>query len=86
MFFLTHCCQSPVLGVSPSHLPRIHSQTVLVSGPAVGAARILIWSYTCVFLPPMSTAIRTTTFSFVGALYAFIYSVDAESALLIMWI
>ena len=31
------------------------SNTGLVSGPAVGAAQILIWSYSCVFLPLMST-------------------------------
>jgi len=30
---------------SPPHLPRMPSNTVLVSGPAVGAAQILIWSY-----------------------------------------
>ena len=51
---------------SPPHLPR--SNTVLISGPAVGAAQILIWSYSYVFLPPMSTAIRASEFSFVGAL------------------
>ena len=38
------------------------SKTVLVSGPAVGPAQILIWSYSWVFLPPMSTAIRTNAF------------------------
>ena len=38
------------------------SNTVLVSGPAVGAAQILNWSYACVFLPPMSTAIRIVCF------------------------
>ena len=53
---------------SPRHLPRMPSNTVLVSGPAVGAAQTLIWSYSCVFLPPMSTAVRTSAFSFVGAL------------------
>ena len=37
------------------HLPRMASNTGLVSGPAVGAAQILIWSYSCVFLPLMST-------------------------------
>ena len=58
MFFLSHCCQSPF----PLHLLRMPSNTVLVSGPAVGAAQILIWSYSCVFLPPMSTAIRTSVF------------------------
>ena len=70
MFFLSHCCQSPFhsLGHSPPHLPRMPSNTALISGPAVGAAQILIWSCSCVFLLPMSTAIRTSTFSFVGAL------------------
>ena len=58
---------------SPPHLPRMPSNTVLISGPAVGAAQILIWSYSCVFLPPMSTAIRTSVFSFVGALNDLLY-------------
>ena len=57
---------------SPPHLPRIHSNTV-ISGPAVGAAQILICSYFSVFLPPMSTAIRTSVFSFVGALNGLLY-------------
>ena len=35
---------------------------MLISRPAVGAAQILIWSYSCVFLPPTSTAIRTNRF------------------------
>ena len=58
---------------SPPHLPRMPSNTVLNSGPAVGAAQILIWSYSCVFLPPMSTSIRTSAFSFVGALNVLSY-------------
>ena len=45
---------------SPSHLPRMSSNTVLISGPAMGAAQIRIWSYSYVFLPPMSTAITTS--------------------------
>ena len=49
------------------------SNPVLVSGPAVGAAQTLICSYTCVFLPSMSTAIRTSVFSFVGALSVLLY-------------
>ena len=53
---------------SPPHLPRMPSSTVLISGAAVGAAQILVWSYSSVFLPPMSTAIRISVFSFVGAL------------------
>ena len=53
---------------SPRHLPRMPSNTVLISRPAVRAAQILIWSYSCVSLPPMSTAIRTSAFSFVEAL------------------
>ena len=48
------------------------SNTVLVSRPAVGVAQTLIWSYSCVFLPPMSTAIRTSAFSFVGDLTVFL--------------
>ena len=36
------------------------SNTVLISGPAVGATQILIWAYFFVFLPPMSTTIRTS--------------------------
>jgi len=48
---------------SPPHLPKMPSNTVLISGPAGGAAQILIWSYASVFLPPMSTAIRTSAFS-----------------------
>jgi len=35
---------SPSLGVSPPHLPRMPSNTVLISGPIVGAAQILIGS------------------------------------------
>ena len=58
---------------SPPHLPRMPSNTVLISGPAVGAAQILTWSYSCVFLPPMSTAIRTSAFSFVGPLNDLLY-------------
>ena len=58
---------------SPLHLPKMHSNTVLISGPAVGAAHILIWSYASVFLPLVSTAIRTIAFSFVGALSDLLY-------------
>ena len=53
---------------SPPHLPRMPSSTVLVSGPALRAAQVLIWSYSCLSLPPVSTAIRTSAFSPVGAL------------------
>ena len=49
----------------PPHLPRMPSSSVLISGPGVGAAQILIWSYACEFLPLMSTAMRTSAFSFV---------------------
>ena len=56
---------------SPPHLPSIPSNTVLISGPAVAAAQILFWSYSCVFLSLMSTAIRTSAYSFVGALNSF---------------
>ena len=58
---------------SPPCLPRMPSNTLLISGPAVGVTQILIWSYSCVFLPPMSTAIRTGVFSFMGALNDLLY-------------
>ena len=75
MFFLSHCYQSPSLAVShcPPNLSRMPSNTVLISGPAVGAAQILIWSLSCVFLPPVSTAVRTSAFSIVGALNVLLY-------------
>ena len=58
---------------TPPHLPRMPSNTVLVSDLAVGAAQILIWFYAFIFLPPVSTAIRTSVFSFVGALSVLLY-------------
>ena len=56
-----------------THLPRMPSNTALISGPAVGAAQILIWSCSYVFLPLMSTAVRTSVLSFVGALSDLFY-------------
>ena len=81
MFFLSHCCQSFSLAGShsPPHLPRMPSNTVLISGPAVGAAQDLIWSYFSVFLPPMSTAIRTSAFFCVGALNDPLYIPHTQS-------
>ena len=75
MFFLSHSCQEcfPLWGVSPPHLPRMPSNTVLVSGPAVGTTQILTWSCSSVLLPPMSTTIRTSAVSFVGALSGLLY-------------
>ena len=63
---------------SPPYLPRMSSNTVLISGPAVGANQILIWSYFCVFLPPMSAAIRTSVFSFIGALGGLLYIPETQ--------
>ena len=64
----------PSLGShSPSHLPRMPSNTMLISGHAMGVTQILIRKYFSVFLPPMSTGIRTRAFSFVGALNDLIY-------------
>ena len=75
MFFLSHCCQSPFTrSHSSPYLPRMPSNTVLTSGPAVGAAQILIWSYSYVFLLPRSTAIRISAFSFVRALNNILYT------------
>ena len=81
MFFLSTAVRVLSLAgsCSPSHLPRMPSNTVLISGPAVGAAQILICSYFSVFLPPMSTAIRTSVFSFVGALNDLVYIPQTQS-------
>ena len=48
---------------SPPYLPKMPSNTVLIPGPVLGAACILIWS-----LPPMSTGIRTSAFFFLWEL------------------
>ena len=63
----------PSLGVTV-HLTSLGCPPTLslISEPAVGAAQILIWSYSCVVLPPTSTAIRNRVFSFAGALKAFL--------------
>ena len=53
---------------SPPLLPRMPSNSVMVSEPAVGAAQTLIWSYSPVCLPPMLTDIRTSAFSILRAL------------------
>ena len=76
--FLESLLSSPFPhGVSQStSLPRMPSNTVLISGPDVGAAQIPIWSYSCVFLLPMSTDIRASFFvffSFVGTLNDLLY-------------
>ena len=47
--------------------------------PAVESAQILIWSYFCVFLPPMSTAIRTGVCSLMGALSGLLYIPQTQS-------
>ena len=58
----------PLWESQSTSLPRMPSNTVLISRPALETAQILIWSYSSVFLPPMYTTIRTSVFSFVGAL------------------
>ena len=57
------------------------SNTVLICGPAVLASQILISSYSCVLLPPMSTAIRTPVFSFVGTFSVLSYTPQTDSLL-----
>ena len=89
MFFLSHYCRVlshlgvtvPLtsLGCPPKLCPRMPSKTVLISGPAVGASQILIWSYSCLFLPPMSIAIRISEFSFVSTLNVLLYIPQTQS-------
>ena len=64
---------------SAPHLPRMHSNNVLISGPAEEAVQILICSYSSVFLPPMSTAIRTSAFSFVGVVSDLLYIPETQN-------
>jgi len=65
---------------SPPYLLKVPSNTVLISGLAVGATQILIWSCSSVFYPPMSTAIYgTNAFSFVGALSNLLYIPQTQS-------
>jgi len=63
----------PLVGVTVYLTSLGCPPTVLISGPIVGAAQILIWSCSCVFLPPMSTAIRASVSSIVGALNVLLY-------------
>ena len=65
---------------SPPHVPRMPSNTVLVSGPAAGAAQILIWFDSCVFLPPTSAAVRASAFSSAGALSGLLHLPQTQSA------
>ena len=80
MFFLSHTVR--VLSLAGSHSPpqltRMPFNTVLISGPAVRAAQVLIWSYSSVFLPPVSTVISTSAFSSVGALNGFLYVPETQ--------
>ena len=66
---------------SSVHLPRMPSNTVLILFTAVGAAQTLIWSCSCVLLPPISTAIRASAFSFVGALSGLLHIPYTQSLL-----
>ena len=68
----------PLLGVTV-HLPRMPSNTALISGPADGAAQLLTWSCSWVFLPPMPTAIRASVLSSVGALSDLLYIPQTQS-------
>ena len=65
--------------LSPPRLPRMTSNTVMIYGPAVGAAQILILSYSCVFLRPVSTAFRTSAFPFVSSLNDLLYILHTQN-------
>ena len=64
---------------SPFHFPKMPSNTVMISGPAMRAAQILIWFYSCVFLSSMFRAIRICVSSFVGALSDLLYIPQTQS-------
>ena len=80
MFFLSHCCQSPFqCWESQSTLPPYDALQHCADLWTMEAAQILIWSYSCVFLPSVSTAIRTSVFSFVGAVSDLLYIPKTQS-------
>ena len=64
----------PLLGVTV-HLTSLGCPPILCWSLDLlwGPAQILIGSYSYAFLPPMSAAIRTSMFSFVGALNDLFY-------------
>ena len=82
MLYLNHAIR--VLSLSGSHNPpyfsRMPSSNGVVSGPPVRAAETLIWLYSCVFLFPVSTAVRPSAFSSLRNHCPFIYSIEIESA------
>ena len=67
---------------SSPHLPRMPSNTVLISGPVVGAAQILIWSYSSVFFkcPQLSGLVHFLLWELSVTFYIFhrhrVYLVD----------
>ena len=61
-------------------LPMGHSYAGrLVFGHPVRTAQTLIWPYTCVCLPPKSTASRVRVFSFVETFIVLLYNPQTES-------
>ena len=75
MFFLDLSCQSP-FPCFESHSTSPPSDAIqYCTGlrPPVGAAQTLIWSYFCMFLPPVSTAARASEFSCVGTLIVLLH-------------
>ena len=72
---------SPSGSHSPPYLPRMPSNTVLISGPAMGAAQILIWSYSkCVLASNVYSCQKQCIFFCRSSQCLFIYSIDTESA------
>jgi len=67
---------------SPPHLPRMPSNTLLISESVVRAAQILIWSYSCASSYLQCSQISELVHFLLWELSvrAFIYSIDTESA------
>ena len=58
-----------------------HIHSVLISGPAVGAAQNPVSSYSSAFLPPMSAISELVCFLFWGALNDLLYIPQTQSLL-----
>ena len=84
MFFLSHFPEQSVLSRdgshSPSYLPRIPSNTVLISGPPGGCSDSNLVLLLCVFASNVHCSQSWCIFFCGQSQWPFVYSIDTESA------
>ena len=81
MFFLSHCCQSAFPRWESHSTSPPYEAFQLCAGlwPCCGGSSDSNLSYSCVSLRPVSTAVRTSAFSFSGALSDLLYIPQTQS-------